>query len=87
MKKYTWMNLAELKTMLNMPKIPFQLKEGWLSHFNSEKRQRVVLAEDLWEKFLNEDFLVRTQELKGAKGTYTEFLVCMPKETRHDRIA
>ena len=81
------MNLAALKTMLNMPKIPFQLKEGWLSHFNAEKRQRVVLSEDMWDTFLQKDFLVRTQELKGSKGTYTELLICLPKVSNHDRIA
>ena len=87
MKKYAWMNLESFKAMLNKPRIPFELKDSWLSHFDAEKRQRIVLQESLWDTFLTKDFLVRTQECKGSKGVYTELLICLPKEQRHDRIA
>lgn len=86
-KSYAWMNLESFKKMIGMPRIPFELKDSWLSNFDAEKRQRIVLQEALWDTFLEKDFLVRTQELKGAKGTYTELLICLPKEQRYDRIA
>lgn len=86
-KSYAWMNLESFKKMIGMPRIPFELKNSWLSHFDAEKRQRIVLQEALWDTFLQKDFLVRTQELPGAKGTYTELLILLPKEQRHDRIA
>lgn len=81
------MNLESFKKMLGVARIPFELKDSWLSNFDAEKRQRVVMQEGVWESFLNKDFLVRTQVLTGSKGSYTELLICLPKETRHDRIA
>jgi len=86
-KSYAWMNLESLKTKLGMPRIPFELKDGWLSNFDAEKRQRVVLEESLWDTLLTKDFLVRESVKTSSKGAYTELLICLPKETRHDRIA
>ena len=84
---YSWMDLASLKTKLGMAKIPFQTKDAWLSHFDAEKRRRIVLAEDMWDVLITKDFLVRESVKSTDKGQYTEFLICLPKAAENVKIA